>query len=38
VVEEEEDREDIAAAEKAIAEAAEKGTIPWERVKVDLGL
>ena len=35
VVEEEEDREDQAAAEEALRE---EGSIPWEEVKADAGL
>jgi len=33
-----EDESDIAAAQKALAEAKHKGTIPWEKVKEELGL
>ena len=33
-----EDREDNAAADAALAEAAEKGTIPWETLKAELNL
>jgi prevent-host-death family protein len=33
-----EDRADIEAARAARTEIAEEGTIPWEQVKVDLGL
>ena len=33
-----EDREDDAAADAALAEAAENGTIPWETLKAELNL
>ncbi|HDL52478.1 MAG TPA: type II toxin-antitoxin system Phd/YefM family antitoxin [Proteobacteria bacterium] len=33
-----EDRMDLEEARTALAEAEEKGTIPWEKVKKDLGL
>lgn len=33
-----EDQADLEAAEKALAEAERKGTIPWEKVKEELGL
>jgi prevent-host-death family protein len=33
-----EDDSDIAAAAKALDEAKRKGTIPWEKVKEELGL
>jgi hypothetical protein len=33
-----EDLADIEAAEDARAEIAERGTIPWDEVKTDLGL
>jgi prevent-host-death family protein len=33
-----EDESDIKAARKALAEAKLKGTIPWEKVKEELGL
>lgn len=33
-----EDRQDLADADAARAEAEEKGTIPWEQVKSELGL
>jgi len=33
-----EDRMDLEEARAALAEAGEKGTIPWERVKRDLGI
>jgi prevent-host-death family protein len=33
-----EDRADIEAARAARTEIAEEGSIPWEQVKVDLGL
>ncbi len=33
-----EDRADLKAARKALKEAEEKGTIPWETVKAELGL
>jgi len=33
-----EDRHDIRAAQAALAEIEQKGTIPWEKVKSDLGL
>ena len=35
VVEDEEDREDLAAAEEAMRE---EGAVPWEKVKADAGL
>lgn len=35
-LQEAEDRMDIAAAEEALAEVAEHGTIPWEQVKAEL--
>lgn len=35
--EEEEDRRDVELARKALAEADEKGWIPWEQVKAELG-
>jgi hypothetical protein len=40
VSEEDEDRLDIEAANQAVAEAQAKGekTIPWAKVKTDLGL
>ena len=33
-----EDRLDLDEARAALAEADEKGTIPWEQIKADLGL
>lgn len=33
-----EDEYDIAAARKALAEAGEKGTMPWEDFKKEIGL
>lgn len=33
-----EDRRDAAAARAALAEAEREGTVPWERVKAELGL
>jgi prevent-host-death family protein len=33
-----EDRVDLEEARSALAEAEEKGTIPWEKVKQDLGI
>ncbi len=33
-----EDRTDLEEARAALAEADEKGTIPWEKVKQDLGI
>ncbi len=33
-----EDRMDLEEARSALAEAEEKGTIPWEKVKQDLGI
>ncbi len=33
-----EDRMDLEEARVALAEAEEKGTIPWEKVKQDLGI
>lgn len=38
LLEELEDRLDLEEARAALAEAEEKGTIPWERIKEDLGL
>ena len=37
-MEELEDQMDIEAARKSLAEAREKGTIPWEDIKAELGL
>ena len=37
-LEEFEDRMDLEEVRTALAEAEEKGTIPWEKVKKDLGL
>ena len=37
-LEELEDRLDLEEAHAALAEAEEKGTIPWEKVKEDLGI
>jgi prevent-host-death family protein len=33
-----EDRLDLEDARAALAEAKKKGTIPWEKIKVELGL
>jgi hypothetical protein len=33
-----ENRQDFRAARRALAEVAEKGAIPWEQAKQDLGL
>ena len=33
-----EDRLDLEAARKALREAGKKGTIPWAKIKADLGL
>lgn len=33
-----EDEADLEAARKALAEAKQKGTLPWEKVKEELGL
>lgn len=33
-----EDEEDLRDAREALKEAKEKGTIPWEKVKAELGL
>jgi prevent-host-death family protein len=33
-----EDQSDLEAAEKALDEARREGTVPWEKVKEDLGL
>jgi prevent-host-death family protein len=33
-----EDQSDLEAAQKALDEAKHKGTIPWEKVKEELGL
>ena len=38
LIEEIEDREDLKAARTAIREAKRKGTIPWTRIKKELGL
>jgi len=38
LLEEIEDREDLKAARAALREAKRKGTIPWTRIKKDLGL
>ncbi len=38
LMEEIEDREDLKAARTAIREAKRKGTIPWTRIKKELGL
>jgi antitoxin (DNA-binding transcriptional repressor) of toxin-antitoxin stability system len=38
LIEEEEDRIDIESAEEALVEAEKTGTIPWEKVKAELGL
>ena len=32
-----EDRSDVMAARAALAEVAEHGAVPWEKVKADLG-
>ena len=37
-LEELEDREDNAAADAALLEVQEKGTVPWEKIKKDLRL
>lgn len=33
-----EDEEDVRDARTALKEAAKKGTVPWEKVKTELGL
>jgi prevent-host-death family protein len=38
LIEEIEDREDLKAARAAMRDAKRKGTIPWARVKKELGL
>jgi prevent-host-death family protein len=38
LLEELEDRIDLEEARAALAEAKSKGTIPWEKIKADLGL
>jgi len=38
LIEEIEDREDLKAARAALREAKRKGTIPWTRIKKELGL
>jgi len=38
LLEEIEDREDLKAARAALREVKRKGTIPWTRIKKDLGL
>lgn len=38
LLEELEDRIDLEEARAALAEAKLKGTIPWEKIKADLGL
>lgn len=38
LLEEAEDRDDLKAARAAIREVKRKGTIPWARIKKDLGL
>jgi prevent-host-death family protein len=38
LLEELEDRMDLEDARAALAEAKSKGTIPWEKIKADLGL
>jgi prevent-host-death family protein len=38
LLEELEDRIDLEEARAALAETKSKGTIPWEKIKVDLGL
>ena len=38
ILQELEDRLDLEDARAALVEAKEKGTIPWEKIKVDLGL
>ena len=38
LIEEEEDRIDIAETEKILAEVKEQGTVPWERIKAELEL
>jgi prevent-host-death family protein len=38
LLEELEDRVDLEEARAALAETKSKGTIPWKKIKVDLGL
>ena len=38
LIEEEEDRIDIAETEKILAEVKEQGTVPWEIIKAELEL
>jgi prevent-host-death family protein len=38
LVEKIEDHADLEEAREALAEAREKGTIPWKKLKADLGL
>ena len=38
LLEELEDRIDLEEARAALAEAKKKGTIPWKKIKADLGL
>lgn len=38
LIEEEEDRIDILETEKILADVKEQGTVPWERIKAELGL
>ena len=38
LLEELEDRIDLEEARAALAEVKKKGTIPWEKIKADLGL
>lgn len=38
LIEEEEDRIDIVETEKILADVKEQGTVPWERIKAELGL
>jgi prevent-host-death family protein len=38
LLEELEDRIDLEEARAALAETKSKGTIPWEKIKADLGL
>ena len=37
LIEEEEDRIDIVETEKILADVKEQGTVPWERIKAELG-
>lgn len=38
LIEEEEDRIDIAESKQILVEVKEQGTVPWEVIKVELGL